>query len=154
MDMRTIRDATESDKELLVDLFVSEVADDSKMALAFADDLLRFKTILCVMEDNVIGTVSWDIRGGLDDGVVELIGLGVNPDYRRQGVAKELVQTLIHEASKHYADNDHRLRVIYLFMEKENDVGRSFYQSMGFKEVAEIPALYPHDDASIWTLHL
>jgi len=152
--MRTVREAVDSDRELLVRLFVSEVEDDAKLAGDFADDLLRFRTILCLVDVEVIGTVSWDIRGGLDDGVVELIGLGVSPQYRRQGVAKELVQTLIQAASDHYSSKGHQLRVIYLFMEKENDLGRSFYQTMGFREVARVPELYPQDDAAIWTIHL
>lgn len=152
--MRTVREAAESDRELLVRLFVSEVEDDAKLAGDFADDLLRFRTILCLVDEEVVGTVSWDVRGGLDDGVVELIGLGVNPQYRRQGVAKELVQTLIQAASDHYSNKGHHLRVIYLFMEKENNLGRSFYQTMGFREVARVPELYPHDDASIWIIHL
>ncbi|MHA2379329.1 MAG: GNAT family N-acetyltransferase [Candidatus Thorarchaeota archaeon] len=149
-----MREAVESDRELLVRLFVSEVEDDIKLAEDFADDLLRFRTILCLVDEEIIGSVSWDIRGGLDDGVVELIGLGVNPQYRRQGIARELVQTLIRKASGHYSSNGHDLRVIYLFMEKENDLGRSFYETMGFKEVAVVPDLYPHDDAAIWTHHL
>jgi ribosomal protein S18 acetylase RimI-like enzyme len=152
--MRKVRKATGADRQLLVNLFLSEVEDNSELAEAFASDLLRFQTILSFDDGNIIGTVSWDVRGGLDDGVVELIGLGVNPQYRRQGVAKELVQTLIHDVSKHYSEQDHKLRVIYLFMEKENAEGRAFYNSIGFKEVADVPELYPHDDASIWTLHL
>jgi ribosomal protein S18 acetylase RimI-like enzyme len=152
--MRTVREATDSDRELLVKLFISEVEDNIDLAEGFATDLLRFRTILCLDEGNIIGTVSWDIRGGLDDGVVELVGLGVNPQYRRQGVAKELVQTLIHDVSKHYSSHDHNLRIIYLFMEKGNEEGRDFYKSIGFKEIADVPELYPHDDAAIWTLHL
>ncbi|MFQ5832350.1 MAG: GNAT family N-acetyltransferase [Candidatus Thorarchaeota archaeon] len=152
--MRTVRGAVDSDRELLVKLFVSEVEDDAKLAEQFADDLLRFRTILCLENQEVIGTVSWDIRGNLDDGVVELIGLGVNPKFRRQGIARKLVETLIQDVSEYYSKSKHHLRVIYLFMEKQNDLGRSFYNTMGFKEVAEVPLLYPHDDASIWTLHL
>ncbi|MFW9966115.1 MAG: GNAT family N-acetyltransferase [Candidatus Thorarchaeota archaeon] len=152
--MRTVREATDFDRELLVRLFITEIEDNIDLAEDFAADLLRFHTILCLDEGKVIGTLSWDIRGGLDDGVVELIGLGVNPEYRRQGIAKELVQTLIHDASVHYSSHNHKLRVIYLFMEKENEGGRAFYRSIGFKEVADVPNLYPHDDAAIWTLHL
>ncbi|MFX1441393.1 MAG: GNAT family N-acetyltransferase [Promethearchaeota archaeon] len=149
-----MRKATSSDKDLLVNLFISEVEDKKDLAEAFATDLLRFQTILSLDDDKIVGTVSWDVRGGLDDGVVELIGLGVNPDYRRKGVARELVQTLIHDVSKHYSEQGHKLRVIYLFMEKSNEGGRAFYESVGFKEVADVPDLYPHDDAAIWTMHL
>jgi ribosomal protein S18 acetylase RimI-like enzyme len=39
-------------------------------------------------------------------------------------------------------------------MEKSNEAGRAFYESIGFKEVADVPDLYPHDDATIWTIHL
>jgi ribosomal protein S18 acetylase RimI-like enzyme len=153
-NMRNVRKATSSDREILVKLFISEVEDNKDLAEAFATDLLRFQTILSLDDGKIVGTVSWDVRGGLDDGVVELIGLGVNPDYRRKGVARELVQTLIHDASKHYSEHDHKLRVIYLFMEKSNEGGRAFYESIGFKEVADVPDLYPHDDATIWTIHL
>ncbi|MFW9890223.1 MAG: GNAT family N-acetyltransferase [Candidatus Thorarchaeota archaeon] len=153
-NMRTVRKATSSDKELLTKLFISEVEDNRNLAEAFATDLLRLQTILSLDDGNIVGTVSWDTRGGLDDGVVELIGLGVNPDYRRKGVARELVQTLIHDVSKHYSEHGHKLRVIYLFMEKSNEVGRAFYESIGFMEIADVPDLYPHDDAAIWTLHL
>ena len=80
--------------------------------------------------------------------------MGVNPEFRRHGVAKELVQTLIHDASKHYSSRGYNLRVVYLFMEKGNEGGRAFYNLFGFKEIADVPELYPHDDATIWTLHL
>lgn len=153
--MREFRNADEADRKRLIDLFLSEVEDNRPEAERFASDLLdHLKTILCIIDDKLVGTVSWDIRGGLDDGVIELIGLGVNHRYRRQGVATGLLNKLIETATAYYRQESENLRVIYLFMERSNDGARLFYRKSGFIEVAKIPELYPEDDAAVWTKHL
>ncbi|NHJ14570.1 MAG: GNAT family N-acetyltransferase [Candidatus Thorarchaeota archaeon] len=153
--MREIRSAREADRESLVDLFLTEVEDNQLEAARFASDLLdHLRTILCFVEGKLVGTVSWDIRGGLDDGVIELIGLGVDQKFRRKGVARNLVMSLFKEASSFYSEEGEKLRVVYLFMERTNEDARLFYNALGFQEVALIPSLYPHDDAVVWTKHL
>ncbi len=86
--------------------------------------------------------------------MVEIAGLGVNPAFRRKGVASALMKALIKDAADFYEENGYHLRVLYLFMEHENDDGRSFYRSLGFKEVAKLPLFYPQDDGVIWLRHL
>ncbi len=153
--MREIRVASESDRNLLVDLYLADVSQDRRQAEQFASDLLNhLRTILCIDDGKLVGTISWDIRGGLDDGVIELIGLGVSPEYRRMGIAGNLVDAVIETAKIHYTKERAKLRIVYLFMEKSNEGARYFYETLGFKEVAVIPALYPHDDAAVWTRHL
>lgn len=153
--MREIRSAREADRETLVGLFLTEVDHNQLEANRFASDLLdHLRTILCFIDGQLAGTVSWDVRGGLDDGVVELIGLGVSQQFRRSGVARDLVTTLLKKASTFYSEEGEKLRVVYLFMEKSNEEARHFYNAIGFEEVAQIPSLYPHDDATIWTKHL
>lgn len=153
--MLEIRNATQEDLQLLKEMYLSEVEEHEERAQTFADQLINhFRTVLAIKEGNLCGTVTWDVRGGLDDGVVEMVSIGVNSAYQRQRVATSLVESMIGEAREFYSERGYNLRVIMLFMEKQNDVARKFYAALGFKEAATITALYPQDDGSIWTRHL
>ncbi|MFW9806560.1 MAG: GNAT family N-acetyltransferase [Candidatus Thorarchaeota archaeon] len=150
--MISFRQATSADLPLLEDMYKKEVEDHIERARRFAEELVyRFKTIIAIKDNDLCGTVTWEPRGGLDDGVVEMIGLGVNEGFRRQGIATRLVDTMIEESSQFYVDAGYSLRVVLLFMEKQNEIARKFYTKNKFKEITVIPSLYPHDDASIWT---
>jgi ribosomal protein S18 acetylase RimI-like enzyme len=152
--MLDIRNASQEDIQILRQMYLSEVENHEERATAFANDLIqRFKTLLAFSEGSLCGTVSWDVRGGLDDGVVEMTSIGVNASYQRQGVASKLVERMIEEATDYFTQRGHGLRVIILFMERMNEVARKFYSSLDFKEEASITGLYPTDDGSIWTRH-
>jgi len=152
---KILRNATEKDMDLLVNMYLEEVEDHQQRAQQFAKDLIyRFKTIICVSDENILGTITWDTRGGLDDGVIELVGLGTSSNFKRQGIARELVFSLINEAKKYFSKAGYKLRVIYLFMEKSNNIGKLFYNHMGFHKVSDFPSLYPHEDAEIWVKQL
>ncbi len=153
--MIEIRTATPSDLPLLENMYRKEIEDHLERARRFAEDLvLRYKTLLAIDDNAVCGTVTWEPRGGLDDGVVEMIGLGVTEGFKRQGIATRLVDAMIEEATQFFSTKDYSLRVILLFMERANETARKFYSTNKFKEVSTIPSLYPQDDASIWTRHL
>jgi ribosomal protein S18 acetylase RimI-like enzyme len=153
--MINIRTATSTDIPLLESMYRMEIEDHPERAQRFAEELvLRYKTLLAISDNAVCGTISWEPRGGLDDGVAELVGLGVNEGFKRQGIASKLVELMIEEASQFFSSLGYSVRVILLFMEKTNETARKFYLANRFKEVANIPFLYPQDDASIWTRHL
>jgi ribosomal protein S18 acetylase RimI-like enzyme len=153
--MFEIKEATSKDKALLENMYLEEVEEHAGRAETFAEDLINhFKTMLALEDGKLCGTLTWDTRGGYDDGVVELIGLGVNKKFQRQGVARRLVNYFIEIASKFYSVRGYSLRVILLFMEGSNEVARKFYSNLGFTEDARILELYPHDDGVIWTKHL
>ena len=147
--------AKSEDISLLENMYRVEIEDNVDRAKRFAEDLvLKYKTIIAVEDKKVCGTVTWEPRGGLDDGVVEMIGLGVNEGFKRQGIATKLVDIMIQYSSQFYTDEGYTLRVILLFMERQNETALKFYSAKGFKEVTTVPSLYPNDDASIWTRHL
>ena len=152
---KIIRNATEKDMDIVVKMYLDEVENHQQRAQQFAKDLIyRFKTNICVSDKNILGTITWDTRGGLDDGIIELVGLGTSSNFKRQGIARELVLSIENEARKYFSKAGYKLRVIYLFMEKSNNIGALFYNNMGFRKVSEIPSLYPNDDAVIWVKHL
>ena len=148
---KIIRYSNEEDLELLEEMYINEIENHKERAQQFAKDLIyRFKTIICISDKKILGTISWNTKGGLNDGVVELVGLGVKPDYRKQGIGRALILSLIRETKKLFSKFGYKLRVIYLFVERNNETGRKFYNYMGFREVSVIPAFYPHDDAVFW----
>jgi ribosomal protein S18 acetylase RimI-like enzyme len=153
--MIEIRHATEAERDLLRNLYINEVEDHPERAIAFAEALIvEFKTLLAFRNGEVCGSLSWDSRGGYDDGVIELASLGVNEIFQRQGIATLIVNRMIEEATRFYTSRGYRLRSIILFMEGNNEVARKFYSTIGFSEAARIPQLYPHDDAVIWMKRL
>lgn len=132
-------------------MYLNEINNNRELAHRFANDLIhKYITLLFIKEKKVLGTISWDIKGGIEDGVIELIGLGVNPEYRRQGIAKKLVNRLIEETKKLFSQKGYSLRVIFLYMERENEVGELFYKSQDFRKICKIPSFYPNNDAIIW----
>jgi ribosomal protein S18 acetylase RimI-like enzyme len=153
--MIEIRQATEADKGLLQNLYIEEIENHPERASAFAEALIvKFKTLLAFQNSTVCGSLSWDSRGGYEEGVIELASIGVNESVRRQGIGSRLVEQMIKDAKGFYESRGYCLRSIILFMEGKNDGARKFYSARGFTEVARIPKLYPHDDASIWVQHL
>jgi len=154
-NMIEIKKAKGTDKNLLEDMYLNEVEHHAERARKFADDLIdHFETMLALQDNQLCGTLTWDTRGGYDDGVVEIIGLGVNEEYKRHGVATKLLDYFIQEVSKFYSEKGYSLRVILVFMESANEVARKSYSHLGFDEVARIPNLYPGDDGVIWTKHI
>ena len=149
-----IRQAAPKDNSLLVDMFRAEIVDDVQMASQFAEDTLSSGITLLAIDDNTLcGTLSWTRRWGFEDGVVELTGLGVNQSYRQQGIASALLDQLILDARRLFEGEGEHLRVVIIFMERENEIARKFYAKHGFSEVGIIPALYPHDDGVLWSQH-
>ncbi len=132
-------------------MFIEDIDTNNELAEAFANDLIEeMITLLCFENEQLCGTVSWEIRGGIDDGVVEIIGLGVREPYKRRGVATRLVESAVKDASEAFMERGYELRRAFLFMESNNEIARKFYTKIGFEEVASIPDFYPSHGASIF----
>jgi len=148
---KIIRNVSEQDMELITKMYLNDVENHKERAIQFAKDLIyRYKTIICISDATILGSITWDTRGGLNDGVAEIVALGITPKFQRQGIARELLLTLINQAKNYFSEVGYKFRVLFLFMERTNKAARKFYEFMGFREISEIPAFYPHDDARIW----
>ena len=97
--------------------------------------------LVAVCDGQVVGYVgSQSVLDGAD-----MMNIAVSPEYRRQGVAKALVNELIAYLSK----ND----VIALLLEVRvsNEPAITLYEKMGFQQVGRRPNYYrnPREDALI-----
>ena len=149
--MPLYRKATVSDANMLIDMYMTDIDPDLEHAESFASDLItRMETILCLEDDNLCGTVSCAVRGGMNDGVVEITALGVREQYQRRGIATQLINEVIKHSQEVFSSRNYQLRRVFLFMEESNDSARQLYTAAGFKEVASIPDFYPTTGASIF----
>lgn len=149
--MPEFRSAQEDDHAILAKMYLDEVEQNEERADRFAHDLIhKMNTTLCLQDSMVYGTVSWSVRGGKEDGVVEIVSLGVNEQHRRRGLATALMHEAMKDAQDFLSITGSRLRTVFLFMESSNEIARSFYEALHFREVVAIPSFYPHDGASIF----
>ena len=107
-----------------------------------AADYLQYEFTLAISNETVAGFLVWRDLG---DGECEILNLAVAPDYRRQGVARELLKPLL----------DLRDARIFLEVRESNRSARIFYKSMGFQEVSRRGGYYefPPEAAIVMKFH-
>jgi ribosomal-protein-alanine acetyltransferase len=85
------------------------------------------------------------VSRALVEGETELLNLAVAPEFRRQGVARKLVDSLLAEFPG----------VVYLEVRESNRAAREFYHHMGFQEVSSRSGYYeaPPEAAIVMKFH-
>ncbi len=107
-----------------------------------AADYLRYDFRVSVCGIRVAGFL---VSRTLAEGETELLNLAVAPEFRRQGVARKLVESLLAESPG----------VVYLEVRESNRAARKFYNHMGFQEVSSRPGYYqaPPEAAIVMKFH-
>jgi ribosomal-protein-alanine N-acetyltransferase len=88
-----------------------------------AADYLQYDFRVSVCRIRVAGFL---VSRALTEGETELLNLAVAPEFRRRGVARMLVESLLAESPG----------VVYLEVRESNWAARKFYNRMGFQEVS------------------
>jgi ribosomal-protein-alanine N-acetyltransferase len=73
-------------------------------------------------------------------GECEILSLGVTPCWRRQGIARELLQVAIDEARRRSSGS------LVLEVATDNDPARALYEALGFVAVGRRPRYYRRPD--------
>ncbi|MHA1376886.1 MAG: GNAT family N-acetyltransferase [Candidatus Helarchaeota archaeon] len=88
--------------------------------------------------DKIIGFILVDINGGeMRKNSALVYGIGVLPDYRRQGIGKMLIYEIIKRLEKYP-----KIKELYLHVQQTNEGGLKFYTYLGFKFVKTITNFY------------
>ena len=115
--------------------FESEVSEDHKYAYY----------VVAKKDDQVVGYLgAWLILNE-----AHITNVAVNPEYRRQGVAEEMIQHLIAQSSKHGID------AVTLEVRVSNTSAQQLYYKLGFEKAGIRPKYYQdnNEDALImWRL--
>ena len=78
-------------------------------------------------------------------GETDMMNIAVSPGFRRQGIARELIQTLIRELKERASHS------LTLEVRASNAPARALYESLGFSQAGRRPGYYrnPKEDALI-----
>jgi ribosomal-protein-alanine acetyltransferase len=92
-----------------------------------------------------IRVAGFTVSRALVEGETELLNLAVAPEFRRQGVARKLVESLLAEFPG----------VVYLEVRESNRAARNFYNRLGFQEVSSRSGYYqaPPEAAIVMKFH-
>ena len=107
-----------------------------------AADYLHYDFRVSICENRVAGFL---VSRMLAEGETELLNLAVAPEFRRRGMARELVQSLLTDFPGG----------VYLEVRESNRGARSFYNGMGFQEVTVRQGYYqdPLEAAIVMKFH-
>ena len=100
--------------------------------------------IVAIEAGKVVGYVgSQSVMGEAD-----MMNLAVQPEYRRKGIGRGLVQTLVHRLSKNGVYS------LTLEVRASNETSITLYRNLGFAQVGRRPNYYtnPREDALILRL--
>jgi ribosomal-protein-alanine N-acetyltransferase len=102
----------------------------------------QYEFTVSVGDGAVNGFLVWRPLG---EGECELLNLVVKPACRRQGVARRLLELLLHGEGK----------TVFLEVRESNLAAQNFYKSMGFKEVSIRKGYYdsPPESAIVMKFH-
>jgi ribosomal-protein-alanine N-acetyltransferase len=105
-------------------------------------DYLKYEFRVSVCGIRVAGFL---VSRTVAEGETELLNLAVAPGFRRQGVARKLVESLLAESPG----------VVYLEVRESHRAAREFYNRMGFQEVSLRSGYYrePPEAAIVMKFH-
>ncbi len=90
-------------------------------------------------------TIGWLISRDLTSEETEILNVFTQPNFRRAGVARGLIQHLLHA----------RPRTVFLEVRESNDAARKLYQALGFREIGRRKEYYraPAETAIVMKFH-
>ena len=105
-------------------------------------DYLQYDFLVAVRESRVAGFL---VSRRLAEGECEILNLAVAPDFRRQGIARDLCRKVLEGFRG----------AVYLEVRESNQAARDLYESLGFKELDRRYRYYynPPEDAIVLKFH-
>ena len=107
-----------------------------------AADYLQYEFTVAICGGTVAGFLVWR---RVAEGEAEVLNLAVAPQFRRQGIARELLMPLLNL----------RGHLVFLEVRESNLAARMCYKSMGFQEVSIRAKYYdsPSESAIVMKFH-
>jgi [ribosomal protein S18]-alanine N-acetyltransferase len=105
-------------------------------------DYLGHEFRVAVLKGNVVGFL---VARTLVPGEYEILNLAVAPEFRRRGIARHLIHSVLSAGAE----------TVYLEVRESNAPARNLYKSMGFQEVAVRREYYqaPPEGAIVLKFH-
>jgi ribosomal-protein-alanine N-acetyltransferase len=130
-----IRSSTEADLDAVME--VERLCFPTPWARqAFADELARPWARLELSCEPASGRVVGFCNYWLVAGEVHILNVAVHPDFRRRGLAAQLVHHILAHAARE------RAKVVLLEVRASNTAAQALYAKLGFRQVGRRPRYY------------
>ena len=140
-----IRKATSKDAKGIANVLVKSynIKDLKEGISVFKNETKKNHNYIVAEEKGkIIGIVTWLMHGLPKHQLCELDRIGVLPEYRGKGVARQLFNALIKDAKAFYKKNKSKLRKLYLLTHADNIRAHKFYEKLGFNHETTLKQHY------------
>lgn len=123
-------------KDVSGDLFNQIMAVENSTGSGYDEEIMREIWItgdkndnfVCMDKDKIIAHISYNPKSKRRNGSIFMVNLTVLPEYRKRGIA----QNLIYTATSYYIDNGYTL-LASVSVDKDNIPAVNLYQKVGFE---------------------
>lgn len=123
-------------KDVTEELFKQIMAVENSTGSGYEEEIMREiwltrdnnDNFVCMDKDKIIAHISYNPKSKRRNGSIFMVNLTVLPEYRKQGIA----QNLIYTATKYYIDNGYTL-LTSVSVDKDNIPAVNLYQKVGFE---------------------
>lgn len=131
-DIKQVQDVAKVSWNATYNGIIPTEVQENFLRTAYSDVILqkrleRSQIYVAVLNDKIVGFVNLSFVR--EDGIVELSAIYVYPEFQGQGVGSALLK----EGIKHA----YGLKEVYINVEKDNVIGRRFYEAKKFEFVKE-----------------
>ena len=144
-----IRKATSKDAEKLREFF-KHYKNEEIINSRIECYLEHNSTIIAEENQDIAGAVQWYVKENPNAGVAELEEMFVTENYRKKGIASELLNYLIEDVKKFFSSRNIEPRKLYLFVSKDNQSARKLYEKHGFKMIAEVNDIFTDNQNEVF----
>ena len=123
-------------KDVSEELFKQIMVVENSTGSGYEEDIMREIWItrdnndnfVCMDEDKIVAHISYNPKSKRRNGSIFMVNLTVLPEYRKRGIA----QNLIYTATNYYIDNGYTL-LTSVSVDKDNIPAVNLYQKVGFE---------------------
>lgn len=107
-------------------------------------------TVVAKDKKKIIGILQWHVKEDPRAGVAEFEEIFVSQNYRGGGIGSALIKYAVQSVKDYFVKIKIKPRRIFLFVGKENEIGRILYEKNGFKFVVETGDLFSNDKIELF----
>ena len=131
-------------------MYIDIVPAQNHMSDHYSDYLHGYRAVRLLEEDGtILGELVWRLASGHN---IEITEFGIFEEAnKRKGWGTQLLEAAFEDMRQYFLKINHPLWKVYLFCEEDNEEGRGFYESRGFRLEVVLNDFYPDGNAVMYS---